>query len=68
MTRTLPETPNLRWFKSVKYDCRMCGKRAAGELMGVTNESYGLHCKACADKRLKLSEKVRNDLVAERSA
>lgn len=68
MTRALAETPDLRWFREINFTCRQCGKRAFGELMGVRNESYGLHCKPCGNKRLKASEKVRNELRAEVSA
>jgi len=53
------ETPNLRWFRERDFRCRQCGKRADGNLMGVANEDYGLHCKKCADRRLKESAKVR---------
>jgi DNA-directed RNA polymerase subunit RPC12/RpoP len=60
---TLPETPHLRWFNPMNFNCRRCGKRADGELMSVTNENYGLHCQRCADKRLKLSAKVREQLA-----
>jgi hypothetical protein len=68
MSRFIKETPNLRWFREMNLNCRQCGKRAAGELMSVTNESYGLHCKSCADKRLKASEAVRKQMDAERAA
>ena len=60
---TLEETPHLQWFNPMSFGCRMCGKRADGELMGVRNESYGLHCKRCADKRLKASAKVREQIA-----
>lgn len=57
---TVPrETASLRWFREENFNCRQCGKRGHGTLMGVTNESYGIHCKKCAEKRLKDSEKVR---------
>jgi hypothetical protein len=55
----MSETPNLRWFDS-DYDRKCsCGKRATGNLRGARNESYGPHCKACAAKRLKASERER---------
>jgi DNA-directed RNA polymerase subunit RPC12/RpoP len=63
--RTLDETPDLRWFKTESYACRMCGKRAAGELMSYRNETYGMHCQKCADKRLAASKRVREQLAAE---
>lgn len=53
------ETPDLRWFRERDFSCRMCGKRAAGNLMGTRNDDYGMHCRKCADKRLKESAKVR---------
>lgn len=52
------ETPNLRWFESTERKCS-CGARATGILRGVSNESYGPHCKKCADKRLAASAKLR---------
>lgn len=52
------ETTELRWFDQYPT-CRMCGKPSAGVLMGSRNESYGAHCKRCADKRLKASEATR---------
>ena len=62
MTRSLNETPSLRWFREENFNCRQCGKRGHGTLMGDTNESYGIHCNTCAEKRLKASEKVRNEM------
>lgn len=53
------ETPDLRWFEETDRKCSACGKRATGILRGVRNESYGPHCKRCAERRLKASEKVR---------
>lgn len=55
----MTETPNLRWFEETNNRCSACGKRATGILRGSRNESYGPHCKACATRRLKASEKVR---------
>lgn len=55
------ETPNLRWFRTRDFNCRICGKRADGNLMGVNNEDYGKHCRKCADKRLKASAKARGE-------
>lgn len=51
------ETPNLRWFEQFPK-CR-CGKKSEGILRGNQNESYGHHCKRCAERRLKASEKLR---------
>lgn len=53
----LSESPNIQWFE-VFPKCR-CGKVAHGILRGTRNESYGYHCKACANKRIKASERVR---------
>lgn len=57
------ESPNLQWFKPYN-SCRMCGKKADGILFDRRNESYGEHCKKCADKRLKDSKRVREELMA----
>lgn len=53
------ETPSLRWLDSDYNRTCNCGKRADGNLRGSRNESYGPHCKRCAARRLKASEKVR---------
>jgi hypothetical protein len=58
----LSETPNLQWFRGRDFNCRQCGKRGDGNLMGRQNEDYGIHCKRCADKRLAASKKVRESL------
>ena len=55
------ETPNLRWFEQ-HSQCGMCGKASAGILRGSQSESYGQHCKKCAEKRLKASEKERQQV------
>jgi hypothetical protein len=52
------ETTELRWFEETDRKCS-CGARATGILRGVRNESYGPHCKRCANRRLKASEKAR---------
>lgn len=57
---TRDETPDLQWFKTYP-PCRMCGKKSDGLLMSRRNESYGDHCKKCADKRLKDSKMVREE-------
>ena len=57
------EVPNLRWFEETDRKCG-CGKRATGILRGDRNESYGPHCKACATRRLKNSERERQRLAA----
>ena len=62
--RVLDETPYLQWFDQFP-SCRMCGKAATGNLMSIRNESYGAHCKKCADGRLKRSKQVREDLARE---
>lgn len=63
----MSETPNLRWFEETDRKCS-CGKRATGILRGERNESYGPHCKRCAEKRLRASEKVRAGLSAPEKA
>ena len=65
--KTIAETPELRWFKCYP-PCRMCGKKSDGLLFDHRNESYGDHCKKCAEKRLALSKKVREQEQAELSA
>lgn len=56
------ESPNLRWLESTRNKCCHCGVRwAVGILRGVRNESYGPHCKSCANKRLRASEQVRKN-------
>ena len=54
----MSEVPDLRWFEETDRKCS-CGKRATGILRGSRNESYGPHCKRCAEKRLKASERER---------
>ena len=57
--RLTPETPNLTWFE--EFPGCSCGKPSRGILRGTGNENYGHHCKSCAEKRLKASEKVRKE-------
>jgi hypothetical protein len=57
----MSESPNPRWFDNDYNRKCSCGKRADGNLRGSRNESYGPHCKACANKRLKASERVRKE-------
>lgn len=54
----MSETTRLRWFEEYS-SCRQCGKRADGILRGENNDSYGPHCRKCADKRLRASERER---------
>ena len=56
----MSETTELRWFEERDMKCVQCGKRASGILRGSRNESYGRHCKKCAEKRLRDSEKERD--------
>jgi hypothetical protein len=58
----MTENTRLRWFDPHPR-CR-CGRVAEGVLRGDGNESYGYHCKRCAVKRLKDSERERR-LVSE---
>ena len=61
--RTINETPDLRYFRSYP-PCRMCGKKSDGLLFDRRNESYGDHCKKCADKRLADSKRVQQQEAA----
>jgi ribosomal protein L34E len=63
----LTESPELRWFEEQNHKCGVCGKRSQGILRGSRNESYGHHCKRCAEKRLKASAKVREEIAHDRS-
>lgn len=56
----LDESPRIMWFEEFPK-CR-CGKPSAGILRGMQNESFGHHCKKCAEARLKASKKVRNEV------
>ncbi len=64
MTRTVDESPSIRWFDAYST-CRMCGKKSDGLLRGDRNESYGDHCRKCADKRIADSKRVREQLNSE---
>lgn len=61
----LNESEDLRWFEELPK-CR-CGKTAEGILRGSRNDSYGYHCRKCAQKRLRDSEAARN-LIAKAAA
>ena len=54
----MTETTKLKWFEETASKCS-CGKWATGILRGSRNESYGPHCKRCAEKRLRNSESER---------
>ena len=56
----MTETTRLRWFEEFPK-CAQCGKKSRGILRGLANDSYGHHCKKCADKRLKDSAKAREE-------
>ena len=56
----IKETTELRWFEQFG-ECRQCGKPSAGILRGVTNNSYGPHCKRCAERRLRNSALAREE-------
>lgn len=66
MTRVLRESPDIRWFEQRESKCDRCGKAAQGILRGSQNESFGPHCKRCAEKRIKDSAKAREQLAKER--
>lgn len=55
----MSEVPALRWFDAIPK-CWQCGKDAHGRLMGPQNQYYGWHCRRCAEKRLRASEKARS--------
>ena len=55
----MSETTELRWFEETQQKCSHCTRRATGILRGRRNESYGPHCKRCAERRLKASERAR---------
>lgn len=57
---TLDESPNVQWFEELSK-CR-CGRQSTGVLRGTRNESFGPHCKPCAEKRIKASKRVREQL------
>lgn len=59
----MAETPALRFFEAYPA-CMGCGRAAAGVLRGDCNQSYGAHCKRCADRRLKDSAKAREGTPA----
>lgn len=54
----MSETPHLRWFEEWGR-CGQCRRKADGILRGTGNESYGPHCKRCAERRLKESAAQR---------
>jgi ribosomal protein L37E len=54
----MTETPELRWFDE-HPKCARCGKDAHGKIMGAQNQSFGWHCRRCAETRLSASRKVR---------
>ncbi len=45
------------WFESLG-EC-ICGKPATGTLRGPKNESYGVACLRCAEKRIEKDKKDR---------
>lgn len=55
----------VRWFEDLGR-C-VCGKPATGVLRGPRNESYGTHCRPCAEKRIKKAEREREREAKERS-
>ena len=52
----MTESIFLRWFE--EFPKCPCGKVAGGILRGGRNESYGHHCRACANRRLRDSQKA----------
>lgn len=57
------EPDQVRWFDELGT-CR-CRKPATGTLRGPRNDSYGVYCKACAEKRLAKAEKERRKYAVE---
>lgn len=53
--RRYDEPDPVRWFNALGT-CK-CGKPATGTLMGPRNESYGVSCSKCADKRIAARKK-----------
>lgn len=62
--KTLEDSPSIRWFDAYST-CRMCGKKSDGILRGDQNQSYGDHCRKCADKRIAASARVREQIKSE---
>jgi len=62
--QTLEESPEVQWFDPYAT-CRMCGKKSEGTLRGRQNQSYGDHCRKCADKRIAGAKRVRKQLSQE---
>lgn len=62
----MDESPHVQWFEPYSK-CR-CGKPAAGVLRGTRNESFGAHCKRCAEKRIKDSLRVRKQIAERETA
>lgn len=60
--RNDPDPDPVRWFVALG-SCR-CGKSATGTLRGPRNDSYGNSCTACADKRIKAAQKMRDNYKA----
>ena len=57
----------VRWFDWLG-SCSSCRKPATGALRGPGNESYGVYCGKCADRRLRKAEKEREKERAESAA
>ena len=55
------EYADLRWFD--KFGKCSCGANATGNLMNSRNEKWARACDRCAQKRLKASKKLRDDLA-----
>lgn len=60
----LEESPEVQWFDA-HSSCRVCGKKSDGILRGLRNQSYGEHCRKCAERRIKAAKKVR-EILKER--
>jgi hypothetical protein len=51
----------VRWFEALG-SCPRCGKPATGTLQGPRNESCGVSCERCAERRIARAAKERIDL------
>lgn len=59
----LEESPSVQWFDP--YGKCRCGKKSDGILRGTRNESYGDHCRKCAEKRIAAAKRVREQIAKE---
>lgn len=53
-----------QWFDPYS-SCRVCGKKAAGILMGYNNQNLGSHCRPCAEKAIKRAHKKHGQFAPD---